>query len=121
MGLVVMRSPSENLGEPLMFPVNDPSLFLRHFVIVGMPRGGVFLTCGGVRSSSDGPPPNPASPNKEIVDRGFALRIASSASFALRSRCALVSAIVDPGLAAAMSLIAAALFTTVRLESALKK
>jgi hypothetical protein len=39
----------------------------------------------------------------------------------LRSRCALVSAIVDPGFAAATSLNAANLLTTVRFESALRK
>ncbi len=123
-GLVVIRSPSENLGEPLILPVTDPSLFLRHLVMVGTPRGAVFFTVAvafALSSSSSDDPPNPPSPNKEIVDRGFALLIASSASFALRSRCALVSAIVDPGFAAATSLNAANLLTTVRFESALRK
>lgn len=79
-GLVVIRSFSEKLGDPVIKPVTDPSLFCFHLFMVGTPRGAFLtgdavavavLTVGdliGIGSSSS-PDHRPKS---EIVALGFA-------------------------------------------------
>jgi len=75
MGEVVMNSPSSKLGDPLMLPAMDPSLFCFHLEIVGTPRGAADEFGLTVRSLS---PPN--TPNRFMVIPGFASLTACSAA-----------------------------------------
>jgi len=42
-GLVVIRSPSLKLGEPLIKPVIEPSRFFRQLTKVGTPLGALLV------------------------------------------------------------------------------
>jgi len=69
-----MNSPSSKLGDPLMLPAMDPSLFCFHLEIVGTPRGAADEVGLTVRLS----PPN--TPNRFMVIPGFASLTTRSAA-----------------------------------------